>query len=70
MPEVRQELERPLTIGFDEAARTNYTSAFDEFAKSIQRIGLRNSGRYVGLSTSNQIEEAIFGPLARSGAIQ
>jgi uncharacterized protein (DUF58 family) len=59
-----------LEIGFDEAARTNYTAAFDEFAKSIQRIGLRNSGRYVGLSTSNQIEEAIFGPLARSGAIQ
>jgi len=59
-----------LEIGFDEAARTNYTAAFDKFAKSIQRIGLRNSGRYVGLSTSNQIEEAIFGPLARSGAIQ
>lgn len=59
-----------LEIGFDEASRRNYTSAFDEFAKSIQRIGMRNSGRYVGLSTSNPIEEAIFGPLARSGAIQ
>lgn len=59
-----------LEIGFDEASRRNYTTAFDEFAKSIQRIGMRNSGRYVGLSTSNPIEEAIFGPLARSGAIQ
>ena len=59
-----------LEIGFDETARKNYTSAFDEFAKSIQRIGLRNSGRYIGLSTTNAIEEAIFGPLARSGAIQ
>ncbi len=59
-----------LEIGFDETARKAYTSAFDEFAKSIQRIGLRNSGRYVGLSTGNPIEEAIFGPLARSGAIQ
>jgi uncharacterized protein (DUF58 family) len=59
-----------LEIGFDETARKAYTSAFDEFAKSIQRIGLRNSGRYVGLSTTNPIEEAIFGPLARSGAIQ
>jgi uncharacterized protein (DUF58 family) len=59
-----------LEIGFDETARKAYTSAFDEFAKSIQRIGLRNSGRYVGLSTNSPIEEAIFGPLARSGAIQ
>ena len=59
-----------LEIGFDDAARSNYTNAFDEFAKGIQRIGLRNSGRYVGLSTTNPIEEAIFGPLARSGAIQ
>jgi uncharacterized protein (DUF58 family) len=59
-----------LEIGFDGAARRNYTEAFDEFAKSIQRIGLRNSGRYVGLSTGTTIEEAVFGPLARSGGIQ
>jgi uncharacterized protein (DUF58 family) len=59
-----------LEIGFDAAARRNYTQAFDEFARSIQRIGLRNSGRYVGLSTGTTIEEAIFGPLARSGGIQ
>ena len=59
-----------LEIGFDDAARRNYTAAFDEFAKGIQRIGLRNSGRYVGLSTAIPIEEAIFGPMVRSGAIQ
>ena len=59
-----------LEIGFDETARKNYTNAFDDFAKSVQRIGLRNSGRYIGLSTTDPIEEAIFGPLARSGAIQ
>ena len=59
-----------LEIGFDAAARRNYTVAFDEFAKSIQRVGLRNSGRYVGLSTATAIEEAIFGPMARSGGIQ
>jgi uncharacterized protein (DUF58 family) len=59
-----------LEIGFDAAARRNYTEAFDEFARSIQRIGLRNSGRYVGLSTGTTIEEAIFGPMARSGGIQ
>ena len=48
----------------------NYTAAFDEYAKGIQRIGLRNSGRYVGISTGTAIEEAVFGPLARSGGIQ
>jgi uncharacterized protein (DUF58 family) len=59
-----------LEIGFDAAARRNYNAAFDEFARSIQRVGLRNSGRYVGLSTGTTIEEAIFGPMARSGGIQ
>jgi uncharacterized protein (DUF58 family) len=59
-----------LEIGFDAAARRNYTAAFDEFAKSVQRVGLRNSGRYVGLSTGTTIEEAVFGPLARAGGIE
>lgn len=59
-----------IEIGFDAGARENYVQAFDEFAKSIQRIGLRNSGRYVGLSTATTIEEAVFGPIARSGGIQ
>ncbi|MBZ5609077.1 MAG: DUF58 domain-containing protein [Acidobacteriia bacterium] len=59
-----------LEIGFDDAARRHYTQAFDEFSRSIQRIGLRNSGRYVGLSTATTIEEAVFGPIARTGGIQ
>lgn len=59
-----------LEIGFDDDMRQSYTEAFDEFAKGVQRIGLRNSGRYVGLSTATPIEEAIFGPVARSGGIQ
>ena len=33
----------------------------------IQRVALRNSGRYIGLPTSTTIEEAVFGSLARSG---
>lgn len=59
-----------LEIGFDEATRRNYTLAFDEFARNVQRVSLRNSGRYVGLSTSTTIEEAVFGPIARTGAIE
>jgi uncharacterized protein (DUF58 family) len=64
------ETDSTLEVGFDGAARRNYTTAFDAYARGIQRIGLRNSGRYVGLSTATTIEEAVFGPLARSGGIQ
>ena len=59
-----------IEIGFDGAARENYVQAFDDFAKNLQRIGLRNSGRYVGLSTSTSIEEAVFGQIVRSGGVQ
>jgi len=59
-----------IEIGFDASARRSYMQAFDDFARNIQRIGLRNSGRYVGLSTSTAIEDAIFGSIARTGGIQ
>ena len=59
-----------LEIGFDAASRASYTAAFDEYARGIQRVGLRNSGRYVGLSTSTAIEDAVFGSLVRTGGIQ
>jgi uncharacterized protein (DUF58 family) len=64
------ETSATLDIGFDAAARSSYTQAFDDYARNLQRVGLRNGGRYVGLSTATTIEEAVFGPLARSGAIQ
>ena len=59
-----------LDIAFDGVARKTYTTAFDAYARDIQRVGLRNNGRYVGLSTSTAIEEAVFGPFVRSGGIQ
>jgi len=59
-----------LEVGFDDAARSSYTRAFDAHAQEIQRVGLRNSGRYVGLSTTTTIEEAVFGPLARAGGLE
>ena len=64
------ETDEKLEITFDEAARQSYTEAFDNFADGIQRVGLRTGGRYVGLSTSTTIEEAVFGPLVRSGGIE
>lgn len=59
-----------LEIGFDGAALAAYTQAFDAYARNLQNIALRNGGRYIGLSTATTIEEAVFGPMARSGAIQ
>jgi len=59
-----------LQIGFDDAARRNYIDAFDAYARDIQKVGLRNGGRYVGISTATSIEEAVFGPLVRSGGLE
>ncbi|MDP9114984.1 MAG: DUF58 domain-containing protein [Acidobacteriota bacterium] len=57
-------------LAFDDAARAQYVAAFDEFALQLRRVALRNGGRYVGLSTTVPIEEAIFGPMVRAGAVQ
>ena len=46
-----------------------YTAAFDEYAAALRNVALRNGGRYVGLPTSIPIEEAIFGPIVRAGAV-
>ena len=35
----------------------------------IRTVAERNSGRYVGMPTSAPIEQAIFGPLVKSGAV-
>jgi ornithine cyclodeaminase/alanine dehydrogenase-like protein (mu-crystallin family) len=35
----------------------------------LQQIALRNSGRYVGVSTGMPIEDIIFGSLVRSRVI-
>jgi uncharacterized protein (DUF58 family) len=59
-----------LEIGFDDASRRNYVEAFDAYSRDIQKVGLRNGGRYVGISTDTTIEEAIFGPLAQFGGLE
>jgi len=56
-------------LAFDDSARAAYTKAFDDYALHLRNVALRNGGRYVGLPTSIPIEEAIFGPIVRAGAI-
>ncbi len=55
-----------LKVQFDPAARVQYTRAFDEYAAAIQKLALRNSGRYAGVTTAQPVEEVIFGPLMRA----
>ena len=59
-----------LQLPFGPDARQAYVEAFDKFGASLRDIALRNGGRYVGLSTSVPIEEAVFGPLVRMGVLQ
>lgn len=54
-----------MEISFDAEARQAYTTAFDEYSNQIQRLAMRNGGRYAGLSTSMPVEDAIFGPVMR-----
>jgi uncharacterized protein (DUF58 family) len=57
-------------LDFDETARARYTHAFDEYARGLQRVAMGSGGRYVGLSTTIPIDEAIFGPVARVRGVQ
>jgi uncharacterized protein (DUF58 family) len=57
-------------LAFDEVARAEYTASFDQYTARMREVALRNGGRYVGLTTSIPVEDALFGPLAKSGALQ
>ena len=58
-----------LKLDFDEAARTRYTRAFDEFSQGIQTVALRSGGRYAGRTTDQPLEEVVFGELIRARGI-
>ena len=59
-----------LELDFDADARERYTTAFDAFSDEMRRVALRHGGRYVGLSTSLPIEEAIFGLIVRARGVE
>jgi uncharacterized protein (DUF58 family) len=49
-----------LRVTSDDRTRQAYTRAFDEYAEQINRLALRNKGRYLGLSTTTDIEDILF----------
>lgn len=57
-------------LAFDAEARARYTKEFDDYADRLERVALRNGGRYVGLPTSVPIEKAVFGPMVQREALQ
>ena len=59
-----------IELAFDAGSREQYTAAFDQYALALRQVALRNQGRYVGIPTNIPVEDAIFGSLMRSGAVQ
>ena len=54
-----------LKLDFDEAARAQYTRAFDEYGSRVETMAMRSGGRYAGIATSQPLESVIFGELIR-----
>jgi uncharacterized protein (DUF58 family) len=59
-----------LELAFDSDSRARYTAEFDTYSDHLRRVALRNSGRYLSVSTSVPIEQAIFGSFLNSGALE
>jgi uncharacterized protein (DUF58 family) len=59
-----------IEMRLDSDARERYTEAFDGHCRRVQQLALRTGGRYVGLSTDVDLEDAIFGSLMKAGGIQ
>jgi uncharacterized protein (DUF58 family) len=57
-------------LAFDSEARDRYTADFDAYSEHLERVALRNRGRYAGLATSLPLEQAVFGSLVNSGVLQ
>jgi len=57
-------------LNFDDEARAAYVEAFDNYARSIRELAMRKGGRYIGLSTSVPIEQAIFGAFLEARGMQ
>jgi len=59
-----------LELTFDASAREDYARQFDEYCDLLERVALRSGGRYVGLSTAQSLEDAIFGPIIQTRVVQ
>jgi uncharacterized protein (DUF58 family) len=56
-----------LELSLDAAARRACTEAFDRYASALERLALRNGGRYFGFSTALSLDDAVGRALAFEG---
>ncbi|MBM3759347.1 MAG: DUF58 domain-containing protein [Acidobacteria bacterium] len=61
---------KQVKLTFDTSARQQYTDAFDVYAEELRRLALRNQGRYSGLPTSTNVEDAVFGALVATQGLR
>jgi hypothetical protein len=59
------ETGRVREIQFDDSARAEYERAFDEYARQLERMALRNDGRYAAVSTGTPLDQVLFETLSR-----
>lgn len=67
---VDAETGQQLRLQVDDAARREYTQAFDTYAASLQRLAERAGGRYLGVAADSPLEEVMFGGLSRARVVE
>lgn len=63
------ETNTEVRLELDEQARAAYTTAFDQHSARLSDLAGRSGGRFVSLSTSTVLEDAIFNSLIRAGGV-
>lgn len=67
---VDAETGQHLKLAVDDDSRAAYTASFDKHCRRLQELAERNGGRYIGLSTATELEEALFTSFIRAGGVQ
>jgi uncharacterized protein (DUF58 family) len=66
---VDAETEEVLRMSVDRSVIDDYIRAFEEHAQGIEYVALRNSGRYMRLTTDMKMGDALYGALMSTGSV-
>lgn len=56
-------------VQMDRASALEYTEAYDEYCRGIEYAALKNSGRYLHLTTDIPLEDALYGAVMATGSV-
>ncbi len=56
-------------VQLDREAAQDYATSYDAYSRQIERAAMRSRGRYLQLRTDQPLEDALYGPMALSGAV-